>query len=89
LLQTPPELVSTVTAPALLLALNTLANQQLLAISGTPVCDIAVHHIRYTTGDRANEATTASGALMVLQYLLRHHHHHHHHQQQQQQQLPS
>ena len=49
LLQRPPELVSTVTAPALLLALNTLANQQLLAIGGTPLCDIAVHRIRYAT----------------------------------------
>ena len=65
LLQRPPELVSTVTAPALLLALNALANQQLLAISGTPLCDIAVHRIRYATVGGANEATTASGALMV------------------------
>jgi len=65
LLQSPPELVSMVTAPALLLILNTLANQQLLAISGTPLCDIAVHHIRYATVGGANEATTASGALMV------------------------
>jgi len=65
LLQTPPELVSIVTAPALLLALNTLANQNLLAISGTPLCDIAVHRIRYATVGGANEATAASGALMV------------------------
>lgn len=65
LLQTPPELVSTVTAPALLLALNALANQQLLAVSGTPLCDIAVHRIQYATVGGANEATTASGALMV------------------------
>jgi pimeloyl-ACP methyl ester carboxylesterase len=65
LLQNPPELVSTVTAPALLLALNALANQQLLAISGTPLCDVAVHRIRYATVGGANEATTASGALMV------------------------
>jgi len=65
LLQTPPELVSTVTPPALLLALNALANQQLLAISGTPLCDIAVYNIRYATVGGANEATTASGAMMV------------------------
>ena len=65
LLQNPPELVSTVTAPALLLALNALANQQLLAISGTPLCDVAVHNIRYATVGGANEATTASGAMMV------------------------
>jgi len=65
LLQTPPELVSIVTAPALLLALNTLTNQELLAISGTPLCDIAVHRIRYATVGGADEATAASGALMV------------------------
>ena len=65
LLQSPPELVSTVTAPALLLALNALANTQLLAISGTPLCDIAVHRIRYATVGGANESTTASAALMV------------------------
>lgn len=65
LLQKPPELVSTVTAPALLLALNTLLNRQLLAVSGTPLCDVAVHRIRYATVDGANAATTASGALMV------------------------
>jgi hypothetical protein len=41
------------------------SNQQLLAISGTPLCDIAVHHIRYATVGGADEATTASGALMV------------------------
>jgi hypothetical protein len=65
LLQSPPELVTVVTAPALLLALNTLANRQLLAISGTPLCDVAVHRIRYATVGGANEATTASGGLMV------------------------
>jgi len=65
LLQNPPELVSTVTAPALLLALNALANEPLLAISGTPLCDIAVHRIRYATVGGASEATTASAALMV------------------------
>jgi poly(3-hydroxybutyrate) depolymerase len=65
LLQSPPELVTIVTAPALLLALNTLAGQQLLAISGTPLCDVAVHRIRYATVGGANEPTTASAALMV------------------------
>jgi poly(3-hydroxybutyrate) depolymerase len=65
LLQSPPELTSTVTAPALLLALSALTNLQFLAISGTPLCDIAVHHIRYATVGGANEATTASAALMV------------------------
>jgi hypothetical protein len=65
LLQSPPELLSTVTAPNLLLELNILANQQLLSLSGTPACDILLYHIKYTTVGGANEATTASGALMV------------------------
>ena len=65
LLQNPPTLVTTISAPALLLALNALANQQVLAVSGTPLCDVAVHQVRYATVGGANEATTASGALMV------------------------
>jgi hypothetical protein len=65
LLQTPPELASTVTAPALLLELDSLANGQLLPLLGTPSCDVAVYHIRYATVGGANEPTTASGALMV------------------------
>src|SRR5450755_3934643 len=65
LLQSPPELLSTVTAPNLLLELNLAANLQLLALSGTPHCDILIYNIQYTTVGGANEATTASGALMV------------------------
>jgi len=65
LLQSPPELLSTVTAPALLLELNTATNQQLLSLSGAPVCDVLIYHIQYTTVGGANEATTASAALMV------------------------
>jgi hypothetical protein len=65
LLQTPPELASTVTAPELLLQLDSLANGQVLPLLGTPYCDVAVYHIRYATVGGANEATPASGALMV------------------------
>jgi len=65
LLQSPPELVSTVTAPNLLLELNTAANQQLLALGGAPLCDILIYHIEYATVRAANEASTASAALMV------------------------
>jgi hypothetical protein len=65
LLQSPPELLSTVMAPSLLLELNIASNQQLLSLSGTPVCDILIYNIHYTTVGGANEATTASGALMV------------------------
>jgi hypothetical protein len=65
LLQSPPEHVTTLTAASLLLRLNAPENLQLLALVATPVCDVAVHHIRYQTVGGANEATTASGALMV------------------------
>jgi alpha/beta superfamily hydrolase len=65
LLQSPPALLSTVTAPSLLLELNLATNQQLLSLSGAPVCDILMYDIRYETVGGANEATTASAALMV------------------------
>jgi hypothetical protein len=65
LLQNPPESRGVFTAASLLLQLNAEANQQLLALGGDPVCDIAVYHMRYTTVGGANEATEASGALMV------------------------
>jgi Prolyl oligopeptidase family len=65
LLQTPPELLSTLTASNLLLELNVASNQQLLALSGIPICDILIYHIEYATVGGANEPTTASGALMV------------------------
>src|SRR6185437_537132 len=65
LLQSPPELLSTITAPSLLVELNAAANQQLLSLSGTPVCDVLIYHIEYATVGGANEPTTASAALMV------------------------
>ena len=65
LLQNPPELVTILTAASLLQELNAGSNLQLLALGGAPLCDIAVYHIRYTTVGGANEATAASGALMV------------------------
>jgi poly(3-hydroxybutyrate) depolymerase len=65
LLQSPPKLVSTLTTGDLLLELSVIANQPLLALSGTPLCDIAVYHLEYATVGANSEATTASGALMV------------------------
>lgn len=65
LLQSPPTLLSTLTAPSLLLELNLAVNQPLLAQSGVPVCDILMYDISYATVGGANEATTASAALMV------------------------
>ena len=66
LLKGPGVPTSTVTAPSLsLLELGTAANQQLLSLSGTPLCDIAIYHIEYQTVGGADEPTTASAALMV------------------------
>ena len=71
LLQSPPELLSTMTAASLLLELNLATNLQLLTLSGAPVCDILMYHIQYATVGGANEATTASAALMVPSGLAR------------------
>ena len=65
LLENPPALLSTITAPALLVELNVASNQPLLSLSGAPVCDILIYRIKYATVGGANEATTASAALMV------------------------
>ena len=65
LLDTPPHLVSAIPAAALLAQLAAAAPPQLLSLGGTPACDIAVYHYRYETVGAANEATTASAALMV------------------------
>ncbi len=65
LLQNPPKILSTLTASSLLLDLNLAANLQLLSLSGAPVCDILMYDIQYETVGGANEATTASAALMV------------------------
>jgi alpha/beta superfamily hydrolase len=68
LLQTPPQLLTTITAAQMLLQLTGASNeqiQQVLSLVGSPVCDISVYHIEYATVGGANEATTASGALMV------------------------
>jgi hypothetical protein len=65
LLQSPAQLLSTVTAPTLLLQLNLATNLQLFSLSGAPVCDVLIYKIQYETVGGANEATTASAALMV------------------------
>lgn len=64
LLQDPPALLSAQSAAALLGRL-TGVNQALLELGGLPTCDIEVYQISYTTVGGQNEATTASGALMV------------------------
>jgi poly(3-hydroxybutyrate) depolymerase len=65
LLQSPPEVLSTLTASSLLLELNLASNLALLSLSGAPVCDILLYDIQYETVGGSNEPTTASAALMV------------------------
>ena len=66
LLQSPAQLLSTVTTSTLLTELNAgTANQQVLALSGAPVCDVLLYHIEYETVGGSGEPTTASAALMV------------------------
>jgi hypothetical protein len=74
LLQNPPVLLSSSSAAVLLAQVATAASSQtfgtavlaqVLALSGTPPCEVNVYHIEYNTVGGANEPTTASGALMV------------------------
>ena len=65
LLQDPPHLVQTLTAVELLQQLNAPVNLQLLALGGTPLCDIGVFHLEYSTVGARSETTTASAALLV------------------------
>jgi predicted small secreted protein/predicted esterase len=60
-----PTLVQVLPTAVLLTQLQSVANQSLLNLSGTPVCDVAVYHFEYETIGGAGESTTASGALMA------------------------
>ncbi|MFZ4480344.1 MAG: alpha/beta hydrolase family protein [Rhodoferax sp.] len=66
LMQTPPPRITSMTAADFnALLKSSTSGQQLLALAGTPVCGVDVQYIQYGTVGGANEATTASGALMV------------------------
>jgi hypothetical protein len=65
LLQTPPELLSTLTISALVTELELPINELLLSVSSAPLCDIVFYHIQYATVGGAGEATTASAVLMI------------------------
>jgi hypothetical protein len=65
LLQTPPDLLSTLTVSALLTQLELPINQLLLSVSSAPLCDVLFYHIDYETVGGAGEATTASAVFMV------------------------
>jgi hypothetical protein len=65
LLQTPPELLSTLTISDLLTEIELPVNQLLLSLSSAPLCDVIFYHIQYATVGGVDEATTASAVLMI------------------------
>ena len=65
LLASPPALVERISAADLLADSGDALQQALLAQAGSPVCDIVIHRIEYTTVGGANEESSATGALMV------------------------
>jgi Prolyl oligopeptidase family len=73
LVQSPPQLVATTSAADLLVQITTDASAQsfgaqvlaqVVALAGTPPCQVQVYHLEYNTLGGAGESTTASGALM-------------------------
>ena len=65
LVQSPPVLVAKVSAGDLLSDSGDPLQQALLLQAGSPVCDVVIHRIEYTSVGGANEETRATGALMV------------------------
>ncbi len=66
LIQSPPARVASLSATQVQAAIATgdLA-QTLLQLAATPKCGIDVHYLQYNTVGGVNEATTASGAMMI------------------------
>ena len=65
LLQSPPELVTTVTAADILEQASGSDILALLPLAENMVCDVAVHRINYATVGGNDEDTSATGALML------------------------
>lgn len=65
LIESPPAEVVSITASDLLSDDTDPLQQALLLQAGTPVCDISVHKLRYSTVGGDGESTEASAALMV------------------------
>ena len=66
LIESPPPRLVSFAAADLINAVNVNSvGQQILDLIVDPECGVDVHQIRYNTLDPAQEATTASGALMV------------------------
>ncbi len=66
LMQTPVPRIAGVSAAEFRAMLNAdTTGQQLLALTGTPVCGVDVNYIKYGTVGGAGERTNASGVVMV------------------------
>lgn len=65
LVQNPPALVAKISAGDLLADSGDPLQQALLLQAGSPVCDVVIHRIEYTSVGGANEQTRSTGALMV------------------------
>lgn len=65
LLRNPPALVSRIAASDLLGDTSDPLQQALRLQAGSPVCDVVIHRIEYTSVGGANEETHSTGALLV------------------------
>ncbi|HEY0940078.1 MAG TPA: prolyl oligopeptidase family serine peptidase [Steroidobacter sp.] len=66
LIESPPPRLTSLTAADLINAVNVSSvGQQILDLIVDPECGVDVHQIRYNTLDPVEQATTASGALMI------------------------
>lgn len=66
LVQNPPPRITAIDAAYFTSSLKaSTSGQTLLALAGTPTCDVDVHYIQYATVGGAGEATQASGVLMT------------------------
>jgi hypothetical protein len=66
LMQSPPALITSLTAASFTASLNASATGQgLLQLAGAPVCGVDVQYIKYGTVGGKGEKTDATGALMV------------------------
>lgn len=66
LVENPPLRIASVDAAAFQAQLaSTTAGQQLLQVTGNPICGVDFYYLKFYTVGAANEATESSGALMV------------------------
>jgi len=66
LIESPPLRIASLDAAAFTAQLSaTATGQELLELAGTPTCGVDFYYVQYWTVGGANEAATATGALMV------------------------